>query len=195
MNDIFFGQVGQASQLTQKGRALWFTGLSGSGKTTLARVLYIRLIKSKKICVILDGDELRQGVNAGLGFSVADRIENIRRIAEIAKLLVHSGITCIVSTISPYPELRSKAKEIIGEDHFFEIYINAPLAVCEKRDVKGLYKKARQNKIGSFTGVQDEYIPPEYPHLEIKTDIFSIEDSLEKILTWLECLFPVSVEV
>lgn len=139
------------------------------------------------MCVILDGDELRKGISANLGFSVEDRTENIRRTAEIARLLVTNGIICIVSTISPYPELRNTAKKIIGEPYFFEVFINAPLSVCEERDVKGLYNKARMNEISSFTGVHDAYIPPESPDLEIRTDLLSIEESLEKIVALLEC--------
>jgi adenylylsulfate kinase len=182
--------------MDQKGKALWFTGLSGAGKTTLAKALHERFKKNKIFCVILDGDELRQTINAGLGFSSADRSENIRRIAEIARLMVNNGIICIISTISPYPELRANAKQIIGEEHFSEIFINAPLSVCEERDVKGLYKKARQNKIGSFTGVHDEYTPPEFPDLEIMTDVFSIEESVEKIYNWyLQIVTAAPVEV
>jgi adenylylsulfate kinase len=167
-----------------KGKAIWFTGLSGSGKTTLARSFCSRMKMSDKFCIPLDGDDMRKGVNAGLGFSHEDRIENIRRIAEIAKLLIDNGIICIVSTISPYAGLRSMAKQIIGEEHFYEVYINAPLEVCEQRDVKGLYSKARQNQIGSFTGIHDEYSPPETPDLEIRTDSISVEDATERLLAW-----------
>lgn len=167
-----------------KGKAIWFTGLSGSGKTTLARSFCSRMKMLDKFCMPLDGDDMRQGVNAGLGFSHEDRIENIRRIAEIAKLLVDHGINCIVSTISPYAGLRSMAKQIIGEEHFYEVYINAPLEVCEQRDVKGLYRKARQNQIGCFTGIHDEYSAPEMPDLEIKTDDLSVEDATERLLVW-----------
>ncbi|MGB8193331.1 MAG: adenylyl-sulfate kinase [Chitinophagaceae bacterium] len=196
MSNIMIDPCGCAAQMDQKGKALWFTGLSGAGKTTLAKALHERFKKNKIFCVILDGDELRQTINAGLGFSSADRSENIRRIAEIARLMVNNGIICIISTISPYPELRANAKQIIGEEHFSEIFINAPLAVCEERDVKGLYKKARQNKIGSFTGVHDEYTPPESPDLEILTDVFSIEESVEKIYNWYLHLVPAApVEV
>jgi adenylylsulfate kinase len=194
MKDMLFEQAITDHHSPEKGKALWFTGLSGAGKTTLAKALYARLRICSKFCIILDGDDLRQGVNAGLGFSLSDRVENIRRIAEIAKLLINNGVICIVSTISPYPELRLNASQIIGKDHFFEVFINSPLEVCEERDVKGLYRKARQNKISAFTGIQDEYIPPTNPHLEIRTDIYSIEQSAEKLFTWFEQLVPVPVE-
>lgn len=170
----------------KRGKVLWFTGLSGAGKTTLARSLRDHLARHRQPCVILDGDELRKGVNAGLGFSPADRIENIRRVSEIARVVSNNGILCIVSTISPYPEMRTRARDIIGADYFMEIYVNAPLDICEARDVKGLYKKARQNKIGSFTGVHDEYIPPVVPDLEVRTDILSVEDSTERIFNLLK---------
>lgn len=178
-----------------KGKALWFTGLSGAGKTTLARELYAHFSKKKVFCVILDGDILRQGLNMDLGFSVEDRTENVRRIAEVARLLVNNGITCIVSTISPYTELRDNAKRIIGQEHFLEIFINAPLSVCEERDVKGLYQKARQNQITSFTGIQDDYMPPASPHLEVRTDILSIEESLERLVVWFEELVHAGINV
>jgi adenylylsulfate kinase len=167
-----------------KGRVLWFTGLSGSGKTTLARALRNHLSGISLFSIILDGDALRDGLNADLGFSAADRAENIRRVSELAKFLSNEGITCIVSTISPYAELRANAKKIVGEDVFFEIYISAPLSVCEQRDVKGLYRKARENRISAFTGIQDSYEPPSCPDLEIKTDLQSVEESVTKLSAW-----------
>lgn len=170
--------------LASKGKVLWFTGLSGAGKTTIAQALHAQWMQQQCFCIILDGDQLRQGINAGLGFSVEDRRENIRRIAEIARLLVDNGIICIVSTISPYAALRDMAKQIIGPGSFSEIFINAPLPVCEQRDVKGLYHKARQNQINSFTGVHDSYEPPVHPDLEIKTDILNLEESVQAITNW-----------
>lgn len=179
MNELCLGENGYR-------RVLWFTGLSGAGKTTLARALYGYLTKRNIFCVILDGDDLRKGVNADLGFSPEDRAENIRRTAQIARLLVYNGVLCIVSTISPYPELRDSAKNIIGRDYFSEIFINAPLSLCEERDVKGLYRKARQNQINSFTGIHDAYDPPVNPDLEVRTDILSIEESVQRIIIWYE---------
>jgi len=176
-----------SSQVKPFCKVLWYTGLSGAGKTTLAQALYEYLIRQGIVSVILDGDQLRKGISSNLGFSTEDRTENIRRTAEIAKLFLSNGIICIVSTISPYPELRNIAREIIGEEFFFEIFINAPLSVCEERDVKGLYNKARHNEISSFTGVHDAYIAPENPNLEIRTDILSIEESLDKIVALMEC--------
>jgi adenylylsulfate kinase len=140
----------------------------------------------KIFAVILDGDELRKGINAGLGFTPEDRKENIRRVAETGNLFVKNGIICIVSTISPYPELRANARKIIGHDRFVEIFVNTPLAVCEARDVKGFYEKARKNLITDFTGVQDSYIQPVNPDLEIKGDALSVEESVDEILAYIE---------
>jgi len=169
-----------------RGKALWFTGLSGAGKTTLARSFQHRLRQEGVFCVVLDGDELRQGINAGLGFTMQDRSENIRRIAEITRLFIDNGITCAVSTISPYPELRENARNIIGKESFAEIFVNAPLSVCEERDVKGLYKKARQNEISGFTGIQDKYVAPINPDLEIRTDLLSIDEATHRLAAWFE---------
>ena len=172
--------------LQQRPLVVWFTGLSGAGKTTLARGLQQRFRQNGYPSVILDGDELRDGINSGLGFSKEDRMENIRRAAEIAKIINNNEIFCIVSTISPYPELREKARMIIGVESFVEVFVNTPFSLCEERDVKGFYKKARQNQVADFTGVQDAYIPPENPDLEIRTDILSIESAVSKIFTYLE---------
>ena len=171
---------------------VWFTGLSGAGKTTLARGLQQRFRQNGYPSVILDGDELREGINSGLGFSKEARMENIRRAAEIAKILINNEVFCIVSTISPYPEMREKAREIIGAESFVEVFVNTPISVCEERDVKGFYKKARQNQVADFTGVQDAYLPPENPDLEIRTDILSVDSAVSTIYTHLE-LHKVSV--
>jgi adenylyl-sulfate kinase len=185
----------QPSPQPADGKVFWFTGLSSAGKTTLATAMCAILQKKNIFCVVLDGDELRSGINADLGFSIDDRRENIRRTAEIARLFAGNGITCIVSTISPYAELRENARKIIGRDRFFEIYINAPLQVCEKRDVKGLYRKARQNQIMSFTGIQDAYSPPENPDLEIRTDLLSIDESAHRLNRWYEDVINVPDKV
>lgn len=138
--------------LGQKGIMLWFTGLSGSGKSTLAIALERELYNSGILCRILDGDNIRTGINNNLGFTEADRVENIRRIAEVAKLFVDCGVVTIAAFISPTEQIRQMAADIIGKDDFFEIYVNTPLEVCEERDVKGLYKKARQGEIKKLYG-------------------------------------------
>jgi adenylylsulfate kinase len=164
---------------------LWLTGLSGSGKSTIAQQLEKELLIKRYLAKVLDGDNIRSGINNNLGFSMEDRDENIRRIAEIAKLFVDTGIITICSFISPTVEIRAFAKEIIGNDDFLEIYINTPLEVCEKRDVKGLYKKARTGALKNFTGVDSPYEPPIAPDLEIKTIENSIEESTDILLDFI----------
>lgn len=171
------------NRLGQKSVALWLTGLSGSGKSTIAQHLERKLHNEGFFAQVLDGDNIRSGINNNLGFSVEDRQENIRRIAEVAKLYLNSGIITINSFISPTIQIRELAKTIIGADDFIEIYINAPLEVCEQRDVKGLYKKARKGEIKGFTGIDSPYEAPINPALEIRTDELSIEKAAEKIFT------------
>ncbi len=168
--------------LQQRSKVIWLTGLSGSGKTTLARNIEMDLNKRGFLTQILDGDNVRTGINNNLGFSEEDRIENIRRIAEVTKLFIDCGIICINSFISPTKEIRQLAKNIIGEDNFIEIYVNTPLEVCEARDIKGLYKKAREGKIKNFTGIDAPFEPPENPDVEIKTEEMSLEDSVKKCM-------------
>jgi adenylylsulfate kinase len=168
--------------LNQHAKVIWMTGLSGAGKTTIARNIEMELNKRGYLTQILDGDNVRNGINNNLGFSNEDRYENIRRIAECSKLFINTGIICINSFISPTKEIRQMAMDIIGPDDFIEVYVNAPLEVCEQRDVKGLYKKAREGKIKDFTGIDAPYEPPENPFIEIRTDKLSIEDSVEKCL-------------
>src|SRR6056297_2350371 len=138
--------------LRQNGRVIWFTGLSGSGKTTLAASLEKELFFRRFFCQVLDGDNIRAGINNNLGFNDEDRMENIRRIAEVSKLLVNAGLITICSFISPTNEIRDLARNIIGPNDFIEVYLSTPLAVCEKRDTKGLYKRARAGEISDFTG-------------------------------------------
>ncbi len=159
-------------------KVYWLTGLSGAGKTTIAK----QVKKEYSGIIILDGDDLRLGINKDLGFTNNDRKENIRRVAEIAKLFILNNRNVIVSFISPTKEIRDLAKEIIGLENFIEIYVNAPIELCERRDVKGLYKKVRAGKIKDFTGIDSPYEAPEDPDLELRTDILSIEDSAEEIL-------------
>ncbi len=167
--------------LKQKGIAIWFTGLSGSGKTTIAIALEKQLHEKGLLTQILDGDNIRTGINNNLGFSDEDRIENIRRIAEVTKLFVNSGVVTICCFVSPTEEIRSNAKSIIGKDDFTEIFVNTPLEVCEKRDVKGLYAKARKGEIKDFTGINAPFEAPVNPAI-ILTDALSIEESVKKIL-------------
>ena len=168
--------------LNQRSLMLWFTGLSGSGKTTIAIALERELHKRGLLCRVLDGDNIRSGINNNLGFSEEDRKENIRRIAEVAKLFVDTGIITIAAFISPTHEIREQAKAIIGVDDFYEIYISTPLSECENRDVKGLYAKARGGEISDFTGISAPFDEPVNPDLSLDTSILSVEESVEQLL-------------
>ena len=168
--------------LNQHSKVIWMTGLSGSGKTTIARNIEMELNKRGFLTQVLDGDNIRTGINNNLGFTAEDRFENIRRISEVSKLFLNCGIICINSFISPTKEIRQMAKDIIGSENFIEVYVNAPLEVCEQRDVKGLYQKAREGKIKNFTGIDAPFEPPETPDIEIRTDKLSIEDSVQNCL-------------
>ncbi len=167
--------------LGQRGVMLWFTGLSGSGKSTIAIALERELHRRGRLCRILDGDNIRTGINAGLGFSEADRKENIRRIAEVGKLFVATGIITIAAFVSPTNDLRELARGIIGENDFKEIFISTPIEECERRDVKGLYAKARRGEIKDFTGISAPFEAPEHPTLDIDTTETSIEEAVERI--------------
>ena len=172
-------------QMRQRSRVVWLTGLSGSGKSTIATALERRLHEDGYYAQVLDGDNIRSGINSNLGFSLEDRRENIRRIAEIAKLYANSGIITINCFISPTEEIRQLARDIIGEADFLEIYINTPIEICEQRDVKGLYKKARRGEIADFSGITSPYDAPEAPALEVKTDGKTIEESTEEVFQFL----------
>ncbi len=165
---------------------VWFTGLSGSGKSTLAKELEKELLNLGLRTYILDGDNVRKGINNDLSFTARDRSENIRRIAEIAALFLDAGVVVIVACISPYKKDRDVAKSIIGENNFIEVHVNAPLEVCELRDVKGLYKKARKGEIKNFTGITAPYEIPTCPSIEINTDSVSIHDSVHEVLKYLK---------
>ncbi len=165
----------------QHAKVFWFTGLSGSGKSTLAIALERTLFDHGYQVTVLDGDNIRSGINSNLGFSPEDRNENIRRIAEIARLFLQNGQICIVSFISPTIQLRQLAKDIIGEEYFNEVFIDTPIELCEKRDVKGLYKKARAGEIRDFTGVDAPYEIPEQPDFHIRTEGKTIENSSEEL--------------
>lgn len=174
------------NKLGQRSKVIWLTGLSGSGKSTIGLALEKRLFQENFVAQLLDGDNIRSGINKNLGFSEEDRKENIRRIAEIAKLYLYSGIITINSFISPTAETRNIAKEIVGEGDFLEIYINAPMATCESRDVKGLYKKARAGEIQGFTGVNQAYEEPEHPALALRTDVLSVDEAVDLLFTFLK---------
>lgn len=171
--------------LKQKAVVLWMVGLSGSGKSTLAKAVERTLHDRGHLTQLLDGDNLRSGINNNLSFTEADRQENIRRAAEVAKLFVNCGVITICSFISPTEEIRKVAKSIIGEENFREVYINASFASCEQRDVKGLYKKARAGEIKNFTGLDSPFEAPQNPHLELKTDQMSFEECLDKFVKYL----------
>ena len=157
-------------KLNQKGKAFWMTGLSGAGKSTLAKSVADGLTRRGFFVEVLDGDNIRSGLCSDLGFSIQDRTENIRRIAEVTKLFVANGIIVIVAFISPTAKIRALAKKIIGEADFVEVYINASLESCAKRDTKGLYEKAKNGEIEDFTGIQSPYEAPGNPKIEIKSD-------------------------
>ena len=169
----------------QRGAMLWLTGLSGSGKSTIAIALERELQRRGYLCRILDGDNIRSGINANLGFTADDRRENIRRIAEVAKLFVDTGIITIAAFISPTEELRNLARDIIGPADFKEIHISTPLAVCEARDVKGLYARARRGEVKHFTGVSAPFEAPSDPALTLDTSRLSLEESVGRLLALL----------
>lgn len=172
--------------LKQQGRVLWFTGLSGSGKSTVARAVEEKLHRQCRHTVLLDGDNVRTGINRNLGFSPEDRTENIRRIAEVAKLFVQNGSIVLCSLVSPTRELRSMARSIIGADDFIEVYVDCPLEVCEARDVKGLYAKARRGEIPDFTGISAPFEAPEQPAFVIHTHRDSPEACVQQVLDYLQ---------
>ncbi|MBP6064373.1 adenylyl-sulfate kinase [Bacteroides sp.] len=169
--------------LNQRSAMVWFTGLSGSGKSTIAIALERELHKRGLLCRILDGDNIRSGINNNLGFSEVDRVENIRRIAEVSKLFIDSGIITIAAFISPNNDIREMAARIIGPDDFFEIFVSTPLEECEKRDVKGLYAKARKGEIQNFTGVSAPFEAPTNPALSLDTSKMNLEESVNQLLT------------
>lgn len=168
--------------LDQKSVMIWFTGLSGSGKSTIAIALERELHKRGLLCRILDGDNIRSGINNNLGFTEADRIENIRRIAEVSKLFIDTGIITIAAFISPTNDIRQMAAEIIGEEDFVEIFVNTPLEVCEQRDIKGLYAKARKGEIKNFTGISAPFEAPVNPDLSLDTSSLSLEECVNRLL-------------
>jgi len=172
--------------LGQKGVVLWFTGLSGSGKSTIADEVSYKLYKQGKNSYVLDGDNIRHGLNKDLGFLPDERDENIRRISEVAKLFTDAGIITCVAFISPYKKMRKLCRELIGPDRFFEIFCKANIKTCEKRDPKGLYKKAQAGLIKDFTGITAPYEEPENPEIVIDTEKYNIEESAEIVINKLK---------
>lgn len=180
--DRMLGRKDKEDLLHQHSVMIWFTGLSGSGKSTLAIALERELQNRGLLCRILDGDNIRSGINNNLGFTAEDRVENIRRIAEIGKLFVDTGVITIAAFISPNNELREMASNIIGKENFVEVYISTPIEECEKRDVKGLYAKARRGEIKNFTGISAPFEAPEDTALSIDTSKHSVKESVDMLL-------------
>ncbi len=176
----------RAQQKGQEARVLWFTGLSGSGKSTVANLVEQRLFAAGKHCMILDGDNVRHGLNRDLGFTDADRVENIRRIGEVAKLMVEAGLIVIVSFISPFRSERRMARELLQDGEFVEVFVDTPLEICEQRDVKGLYAKARSGQIKNFTGIDSPYEPPEAAELHLQAGDASAEELAQQVIAYLE---------
>ena len=172
--------------LNQKGATIWLTGLSGSGKSTIAVELEHALIENKHQAYILDGDNIRHGLNKNLGFSPEDRTENIRRIGEVAKLFTEANIITIAAFVSPYREDRDNVRKLLGHGEFVEIYVKCSIEVCETRDTKGLYKKARAGEVKDFTGISAPYEEPLNPELTIDSSMLSVEESTRSILNYLE---------
>lgn len=190
-NNIFtiYDEILQRSEkerlLNQKALAIWMTGLSGSGKTTIAKILEKKLIEKSFLTMLLDGDNVRDGLNNNLGFADTDRQENIRRIAEVNKLFINCGIITINCFVSPTEAIRNMAKSIIGSDDFIDIFVDTPLAICESRDVKGLYQKARRGEIKNFTGLDAPFEIPVEAELVLKTENRTAEQTAESLLQFI----------
>ena len=184
--DRMLARADKERLLGQRGVMLWFTGLSGSGKSTVGVALERELHRRGRLCRLLDGDNIRTGINAGLGFSADDRRENIRRIAEVGKLFVDTGIITLAAFVSPTEELRTLARDIIGAADFKEIFVATPLEECERRDVKGLYARARRGEVKNFTGISAPFEAPQSPALVLDTTDTPVEESVGKVLALLE---------
>jgi bifunctional enzyme CysN/CysC len=169
----------------QKACVVWFTGLSGAGKSTIANLVERKLLSLGKHTFLLDGDNVRHGLNKDLGFTDADRVENIRRVAEVAKLFADAGLIVLVSFISPFRSERQMARELLAAGEFYEVYVNTPLEVCEQRDPKGLYSKARAGQLKNFTGIDSQYEPPDKAEIVIDTSQTPAEELAERIVAML----------
>lgn len=168
--------------LKQKAKVIWLTGLSGSGKTTLGAALEKELYRKGFLTQILDGDNIRSGINKNLKFTEDDRLENIRRISEVTKLFINCGVITINCFITPTESIRQIARDIIGKENIIEVFVNTPLEVCEARDIKGLYKKARAGELKNFTGISSPFEAPENADIEVRTDKLSLSESIERML-------------
>ena len=185
-HDHCISKYERAKIKAQKPCILWFTGLSGSGKSTIANAVESKLLELNKHTYLLDGDNIRMGLNKGLGFSDEDRIENIRRIGEVSKLFVDAGTIVLTAFISPFQKERDAVRALVEKGEFIEVFIDAPLEVCESRDPKGLYKKARTGEIPNFTGISSSYEAPKEPEIHIINDKISIEDVTQQIIDYLQ---------
>lgn len=186
ITDRMLPREAKEALLGQRGVLLWMTGLSGSGKSTVAIALERELHSRGRLVRLLDGDNVRTGINRGLGFSEEDRRENIRRIAEVSKLFVETGVITIACFVSPTRDLREMARDIVGAHDFREIYISTPLEECERRDVKGLYARARRGEVKNFTGISAPFEAPEHPALSLDTSVLPVEESVQRIIELLK---------
>jgi bifunctional enzyme CysN/CysC len=184
--NLEISHVERAAQKNQKAAVVWFTGLSGSGKSTIAAALEKRLFSLGRHTYVLDGDNVRHGLNRDLGFTDADRVENIRRVAEVARLMADAGLVVLVSFISPFRDERDMARSLMKEGEFIEVFVDTPLELCEVRDPKGLYRKARRKEITNFTGISSPYEPPENPEVRLQTENLSVEEAVNQLLAYLE---------
>ena len=175
----------RAEQKYQRPCALWFTGLSGAGKSTVANLVEQKLFEQGRHTYLLDGDNVRHGLNKDLGFSDDDRIENIRRVSEVANLMADSGLITLVSFISPFRAERQMAKELLGDDVFIEVFVDAPLGLCEERDPKGIYKLARAGKIKQFTGIDSDYETPQQPDIQLDSALFDPDKLANQVMIHL----------
>lgn len=182
IHDRMMTRADKEQLLGQRGVLVWFTGLSGSGKSTIALGVERKLHARGILCRILDGDNIRAGINNNLGFSPADREENIRRIAEIGKLFVQTGIVTLACFVSPTEEIRDMARRIVGTEDFLEVYVSTPLEECERRDVKGLYARARRGEVKNFTGITAPFEAPAHPQLDVDTSRLSLQQSVEAVV-------------